>query len=166
MSCLSQHFFSDKKSRVLEVGVGLRQNLLPLEHYDLIIAHNIIEHFTKQEIKEIIDLVYKALRKSGVFVASTPNAESLFSSRIRCSDFTHEIAFTPTSLSMVLRLSGFNDIKIFPKEPYIHGIKSLFRWILWKTIKQLIKFYLLVETGEIGYGVYTQVIYVVGEKNK
>ena len=95
---------------------------------------------------------------------STLNAESLFSARIRYSDFTHEVSFTPHSLSQVLYFTGFTDVKVFPKEPYVHGAKSVVRWLLWKGIKQFIRFYLLVETGSSGDGVYTQTMYAVGRK--
>ncbi len=97
---------------------------------------------------------------------STVNAESLFSTRHRYYDFTHEVGFTPHSLSQVLYFTGFTDMRIFPKEPYIHGLKSAVRWFLWKGMKQLIRFYLLVETGSAGHGVYTQVMYAIGVKAK
>jgi len=98
-------------------------------------------------------------------LVSTPNAESIFSARIRYSDFTHEIAFTPTSLSMILRLAGFNDIKILSKEPYRHGMKSLIRWMMWKIIHLIIKWYFLIETGSSGSGVYTQTMYAICTKS-
>jgi hypothetical protein len=57
-------------------------------------------------------------------------------------------------------------VGVFSKEPVVHGIKSAVRWALWKVIKQFIEFYLLVETGSAGGGVYTQVMYAVGRKGQ
>lgn len=102
----------------------------------------------------------------GVVLISTMNAESLFSTRIRYSDFTHEVGFTPDSLSQVLHFIGFTDAKVFPKGPYVHGLKSAVRWVLWRSIKQLIRFYLLVETGSVGSGVYTETMYVIAHKKQ
>jgi hypothetical protein len=100
----------------------------------------------------------------GNVLISTVNTESLFSARHRYYDFTHEVSFTPHSLSQVLYFTGFADVRVFPKEPYVHGVKSAVRWLLWKGIKQFIRFYLLVETGSSGDGVYTQTMYAVGRK--
>lgn len=134
------------------------------DEYALISAHDLIEHFEKEEILCLLNLIFEALGKGGSVLVSTVNAESLFSARHRYYDFTHEVGFTPHSLSQVLYFTGFTDVKVFPKEPYVHGLKSAVRWLLWKGIKQLICFYLLVETGSRGFGVYTEVMYGVGRK--
>ena len=97
-------------------------------------------------------------------ILSLPNMASPFGTKIGFGDFTHETGFTPGSISQVLRAAGFEVVGVFPKEPVPHGLKSAVRWVLWKVIKQFIKFYLLVETGSAGHGVYTQVMYAVAEK--
>ncbi len=134
------------------------------EVYDLISAHDLIEHFEKDRILALLELIYKALKSGGRLLISTLNAESLFSARIRYSDFTHQVGFTPHSLSQVLYFTGFTDVRVFPKEPYVHGLKSTVRFLLWKTIEAVIRLYLLVETGNTGSGVYTQTMYAVGRK--
>ncbi len=134
------------------------------DEYALISAHDLIEHFEKEKILCLLNLVLEALQSGGAVLASTVNAESLFSARHRYYDFTHEIGFTPHSLSQVLYFTGFRDVEVFPKEPYVHGLKSAARWLLWKGMKQLIRFYLLVETGSGGFEVYTEVMYGVGRK--
>lgn len=134
------------------------------EAFALISAHDVMEHFKKDKILSLLTLIFEALQPAGVVLISTANAESIFSARIRYFDFTHEVAFTPHSLMQVLHFVGFEDVKIFPKVPCIHGLKSAVRWSLWKIIEHFIKFYLMVETGSTGNGVYTQVMYAVGRK--
>lgn len=134
------------------------------EVYDLISAHDLIEHFEKNRILVLLELIYKALKSGGTVLISTLNAESLCSARYRYGDFTHEVGFTPHSLPQVLYFTGFTDVRVFPKEPYVHGLKSIVRWFLWRGTKQFVRFYLLVETGSSGNGVYTQTMYAVGRK--
>lgn len=134
------------------------------EVYDLISAHDLIEHFEKDRILALLELIHKALKSGGKVLISTLNAESLFSARHRYYDFTHEVGFTPHSLCQILYFTGFKHVKIFPKEPYIHGLKSAIRFLLWKAIETVIRLYLLVETGNNGSGVYTQTMYAVAKK--
>lgn len=135
------------------------------ERFALITAHDVIEHFPKQEVLPFLDAIHHALAGGGTVILSLPNMASPFGAKIGYGDFTHETAFTPTSISQVLRAVGFEVVGVFPKEPVVHGVKSAVRWALWKVIKQFIKFYLLVETGSAGHGVYTQVMYAVGRKS-
>lgn len=133
--------------------------------YALITAHDVIEHFPKDKILEFMDALYNSLITDGYVILSTINAECLFGARYRYGDFTHEVSFTHGSISHILRVTGFEVIGIFPKEPIIHGIKSFIRWFIWGIIKQVIKFYILVETGS-AHGIYTQAMYAVGKKNE
>jgi len=101
------------------------------EVYDLISAHDLIEHFEKGRVLALLELIHKVLKPGGGRVLiSTLNAESIFSARHRYYDFTHEVGFTPHSLSQVLYFTGFTDVKLFPKEPCVHGLISEVRWVL------------------------------------
>jgi hypothetical protein len=130
----------------------------------MITALDLIEHFEKEEILELLGLIYRALKFNGKLLLSVPNAETLFAGSILYGDFTHEIAFTRSSLSQILRLSGFKEIKFLRTEPVIHNFKSLVRFLIWKFIKQLIKIYFLAATGSIGGGEYHQNISVLAMK--
>lgn len=114
---------------------------------DIVIAYDVIEHFTKQELLPFIDEVFRVLRKKGKWVVHTPNGAALFGAKILFSDFTHEMAFTATSITQVLKASGFDEIICIEDTPIPHGLKSAVRWFLWKFIRSLLRFYLAVETG-------------------
>lgn len=133
------------------------------ETYNLIFARDVLEHFRKEEILGILNLVYNSLSGGGKFVMQSPNAEGLFWGRYRYADFTHEVAFTRTSLSQILRAAGFKEIEFYPTGPVPHGLKSLIRYLLWKIIEAKIKLYLLIETGN-GKGIFTQNLIAVAEK--
>jgi 2-polyprenyl-3-methyl-5-hydroxy-6-metoxy-1,4-benzoquinol methylase len=132
--------------------------------YDLIAAFDVIEHFTKDDVLRFLDHVHGALRPGGALLLRTPNADNPFHSWIRYADFTHEVAFTPLSIRQVLRATGFTDIVVVPLEPYVHGVASAGRWLLWQVIKQIIRLYLLIEQGTPGSGIFTANLCAVGRK--
>ena len=133
------------------------------DSYDVAIARNILEHFTKDEIGDVLTIIYHVLRKGGVVILQGPNAESPFGSRGRYADFTHEIAFTSSSLSQLLKTFGFVNIKFNSTPPVIFGVKSLIRFVLWKTIETICRFVLLVEVGSTR-GIVTQDIVAAARK--
>jgi 2-polyprenyl-3-methyl-5-hydroxy-6-metoxy-1,4-benzoquinol methylase len=123
---------------------------------DMVVALDVIEHYNKRELLTLLDAVYGSLKDTGIFLVQTPNADGPFGARHRYSDFTHELAFTPYSLSQALRMAGFKEIECTPVEPIIHGIASLIRWCAWKAIRLLLVTYLAVETGCFHGHVLTQ----------
>jgi len=131
--------------------------------YDAIFARDVIEHFTKDSIIELLELIFNSLKRGGVVIIQTPNAESPFGSSYRYGDFTHEIAFTRSSLNQVLRVAGFEKVDFYPTGPVPKGIKSAIRFMLWKVIEMMLRFYMLVETGS-SEGIYTQNIICVAKK--
>lgn len=76
-------------------------------HFALIHAKDLIEHFTKQESVDFLLACHGALREGGEIWLSTFNAQGIFSTATRYGDFTHESGFTPTSMAQLLRATGF-----------------------------------------------------------
>ena len=138
--------------------------LAECEPADVIVAIDLIEHFTKDELIRFLDLTCGRLKPEGVLVLQTPNASSPMSQRIRYGDFTHEICFDPTALANILRVTGFEPITFLECGPVVHGVKSAIRWLGWKFIRLLIMAYMLVETGTVGDRAYTQVMIAVAKK--
>lgn len=115
--------------------------------FDLIIANDIIEHLRKDEIISFLDLVYASLKTGGKAIVSTPNVSSLFGAGLAYIDFTHETGFTPESISQVMGICNFTDIKIYGEGPVNHDFKSSIRVFLWSIAKIIQKCYLLLERG-------------------
>lgn len=116
---------------------------------DCAIAFDLIEHFTKDELIRLVDEVWRVLKTGGRWIIHTANAESPFGNRMLYGDFTHELAFTRTSLSQLLLSSGFSEVSFFEDQPVPRGAKSAVRWVLWNFIRNLWRLYLAVETGDI-----------------
>lgn len=135
------------------------------EIYDVIFARDVLEHFSKEEILDVLYIISGSLKKGGTFIIQTINAENFLWGRLRHGDFTHDLAFTKESITQILNISGFSEIKVYPQNLIIHGLKSFIRAILWKYIELKIKFYLLIETGSVK-GIFTQNIIISAKKMK
>lgn len=120
---------------------------LPDESVDLIIAFDVIEHFMKDELLIFVDQTRRVLRAGGKWIIHAPNGESPFCGRIRYGDFTHEQAFTRTSIIQLMKSSGFSQVACYEDTPIPHGLKSAVRWFLWKCIRGMFRIFLAVETG-------------------
>ena len=124
--------------------------------YGLIIAQDIVEHLTKDELFDLLDACFAALAPGGRLILSSPNAESPMFAYRRYGDPTHEICFTPPALAHVLTIVGFGQISSREIGPHCHGGVSCARSILWWMLRRLVMFWNLVEIGNAGSGVYTR----------
>lgn len=131
--------------------------------YDLVVARDILEHFKKDEILELLDQVHAALKPGGAFIAQTVNAENILWGRLRHGDFTHETVFTQDSMRQVLLATGFREIEAKPQRPVIHGLVSAIRGFAWWLIEAGLSIQLLVETGS-ARGIFTQNLLVRAKK--
>jgi 2-polyprenyl-3-methyl-5-hydroxy-6-metoxy-1,4-benzoquinol methylase len=118
-----------------------------LNEFDMILASHIIEHLTKDEIINFLDCIYRALKPNGTVLIGTLNAFSLFGASCAFGDFTHEVGFTPISLTQVLRVCGFNDIKIHGEQPVALDFRGKLREILWWVCKKMLLSFLYIERG-------------------
>lgn len=135
----------------------------PHDSVDVIVSFDIIEHMTKNEAIAFSQGVYQILKRGGRWIIHTINAESPFFGRIRYGDFTHENAFTKSSIQQLLTVSGFQKISCHEDCPVIHGLKSMIRFILWKILRTIYRFCLAIETGEKN-GIFSQNFVVLAEK--
>lgn len=114
---------------------------------DVVVAFDVIEHFTRDELLTLVDQTRRVLKPGGRWIIHVPNGESPFGGRMRYGDLTRELAFTRISLSQLLLASGFREVHCFEDSPVVHGAKSAVRWILWKGIRGMLRLYIATETG-------------------
>jgi len=134
-----------------------------INFYDVIFARDIFEHFNKDEILEVLSLCLSSLKDNGRMILQVPNATSPFFGSIRYGDFTHEIAFTISSISQILNFVGFSDIEFYPVYRPVGSLKSIIRYLLWKVVESFYQFLLSVEIGK-GKRIVTQNILVIAFK--
>jgi SAM-dependent methyltransferase len=135
------------------------------EIFDVVVAFDVIEHFRKDEVLDIMDHVYRVLRPGGKLIVHVPNAEGIFGSRIFWSDFTHEMAFTREALRQLTCACGFSSVEFSEDLPVVHGFKSLIRRILWSGLRSIFRLAYTAETGDLGCGlILTQNLLAVAKK--
>ena len=115
--------------------------------YDTLFARDLIEHFDKQTVFDFLKKSFVYLEVNGRLVLQVPNAESPYFGRIRYGDFTHELAFTSSSIIQLLSAVGFDRIQVHPWRPAITGIRSFLRYLVWRVIEPLLKLPILIESG-------------------
>ena len=103
---------------------------------------------------------------SGRLILETPNASSLLGAQYRCADFTHELAFTPTSLGRLMHLAGFENIQVREcgPVPYGYSLKSTIRYVLWQMLRLGLIASDMVETGNGGDSILTRVFLCSAKK--
>lgn len=135
--------------------------------HDVVIAFDVIEHFTKDELLYFADEVFRVLKPGGRWIIHAPNGESPFVGAIRYGDMTHEQAFTRVSLPQLLVSSGFASTECHESGPVPVGFKSAARWVLWHSIRLFLFLWVAAETGYLGRdAIYTRNLLAVAYKSR
>jgi cyclopropane fatty-acyl-phospholipid synthase-like methyltransferase len=135
------------------------------ETYGTIIANDFLEHLTKEEILEFLDMVLIALQPGGRLILKVPNAYTIFGSRDAYIDFTHQLSFTPQSMLQVLIAVGFSTIRILPVYAPIQGVKSAIRRALWEVaFMPVLRAWSFMSDGERQPAIYTVNLLAVADK--
>jgi len=132
--------------------------------YALITAFDVIEHFSKQEILDLLYLAREALAADGRLMICTPNAMSKYGRWCRYADFTHEYIFDANSIRQCLIATGFRDVEVLPLRPVVRGTASALRWALWQIWEPLLKLSFAVESGWESGQVFTPNLVAVAHK--
>lgn len=81
--------------------------------YDTIIMFDVLEHFQKKHLIDLLQLTYSSLNEGGRCIVLVPNlANPIMAGSSRYIDFTHEVGFTEESLLQVMKLVGFENVMI------------------------------------------------------
>jgi 2-polyprenyl-3-methyl-5-hydroxy-6-metoxy-1,4-benzoquinol methylase len=116
--------------------------------WDAVLAIDILEHLTKDELVHILTLIRKVLASTGILIIKVPNAQSpIIAGTQVYGDFTHEIAFTPDSMTQVLRACGFSSVEVYEATPIRYTFMSSLRFYLWQIVRLVYTFLYAVEAG-------------------
>ncbi len=133
--------------------------------YDLIVAMDLLEHLTRDEVFQFLDMCAQALRPSGKLFLTTPNGAGLRPGPVAHGDLTHETIFTPQTIRTVLQLTGYQDIQIREIRPLPTSFFSRLRGLLWRVIRRYAQLLDMVEKGTTACeGVYSRVMAVQARK--
>jgi 2-polyprenyl-3-methyl-5-hydroxy-6-metoxy-1,4-benzoquinol methylase len=98
----------------------LYENLNSGNKFDLIVAEQEINHLTKDELIDFLNLCKQNLNDNGTLIVHVINgANPIVGSESLAQNFDHYFTFTEYSLKQVLEYTKFNEIKIFPLNLYV-----------------------------------------------
>lgn len=149
------------KSEIIDYLNGVKDNSI-----DIIVAYDVLEHLYKEEIVELLNEVFRVLKKSGAVILHVPNGDGVFCNSVAYADITHETIFTIKSLKQLANISGFHQVSFLEDSPVIHGVISGTRYLLWNILKIPFQLLHLAETGNMAEQlILTRNIYAKFEKN-
>jgi len=114
---------------------------------DVVFAIDILEHFTRPQILDVLASIRRILKPGGRCIAHVPNSDGIFGMAVRYADFTHEIAFNPISARQVFRIVEFREVRCFEDKPRVHGFTSLVRRLIWDVGTLPSRILMVAETG-------------------
>ena len=83
------------------------------ESLDAIFSAHLVEHLSYQQVLELIQLSYRALRPQGRLLLATPNPRALVSHlELYPLHFGHVSMYHPDLLAFFMTYSGFGDIRV------------------------------------------------------
>ena len=118
------------------------------ESLDCIVMIDVLEHIKVDYVSTLFRTLATKLKKGGRFITHQPNALSPIVGSVLMGDLTHEFAYTPELISLLGKSNGYSNVSFSECGPYVHGIKSMVRLLLWKLIvKPMIRMIYLVDAG-------------------
>jgi 2-polyprenyl-3-methyl-5-hydroxy-6-metoxy-1,4-benzoquinol methylase len=132
-------------ARLQDARDALREGELGLE---AVIAIDFLEHFSVDEIFELLEKVMASLCPGGRLILRTPNGGALLGGHVIYGDISHLTIFAPTSLRQTLRLAGFDEIVIRSCPPSHGTLGGRVRAPLWRAIAAGASVLHRIETGK------------------
>ena len=115
---------------------------------DAVIAVDLLEHLTRDELVQLAPLIAAALKPNGRFVVQTANGAGLLPGQVIYGDLTHQTVFTPASLAQLLRQAGFVKLSFYETGPIPLRVRGRLNVALWSAIKLIANTVRYVETGK------------------
>ena len=125
-------------------------DFLQISHqtYDLVLAIDFVEHFTRQELIQLLYGIKEILNEGGHLILRTPNGQGIFAGQIIYGDLTHMTILTPQSLRQILRFIGFEIVSIKESIFSTNGLKRKIRYMLWNLLKIALNMIRRISSGK------------------
>jgi SAM-dependent methyltransferase len=118
------------------------------EDFDAILAVDVLEHFSRDELLNLARLVASALRPGGRLIVQTANGAGLFPRQVIYGDLTHVTILTPESLGQLLHAVGLQDLTFYETGPIPIRLRGKLDVALWAAIKRAANVVRSIETGK------------------
>lgn len=127
---------------------------------------DIIEHFTKDELVELLQLIQSKLKKGGMAIFRTPNMDAPIATAFAIGDFTHENYLNASSAEQVMLSCGFVDVNVKPSFMRVNGfLKEGIRSILYRLLSLRLKLQLFATARSTQKVLFTPNLLIVGVKS-
>ena len=104
--------------------------------FDLISGMDIIEHFTKNELVDLLHLIQNYLNPGGIAIFRTPNLDAPMATVYANGDFTHENYMNASSAQQVMMACGFEKVQVFESNMQIpNALKEIIRKVVFSILK-------------------------------
>jgi SAM-dependent methyltransferase len=114
----------------------------------VIVAMDVLEHLTRDELMRLAPLLFDALLPGGRVLIQTANGAGLLSGQVAHGDLTHLTILTPESLGQLLRPCGFVDIRCYETGPVPIRVRGKLNVMVWEAVKRVATAIKHVETGK------------------
>ncbi len=152
---------------VVEVEQGNLNDLISKgnEKFDLVSGMDIIEHFSKDELTELVLSLKKILNPGGMVIFRTPNMDAPQTSVFSYGDFTHECLLNKSSALQLMNSCGYKNSQVFSSMLKIQNpFKEMLRKFLWPLVTFRMKLELFA-TGRTWHQViFTPNIIIIGRE--
>jgi 2-polyprenyl-3-methyl-5-hydroxy-6-metoxy-1,4-benzoquinol methylase len=118
------------------------------ETFETLIAVDVLEHFSREELLRLARLVHAALRPGGRVLVQTANGAGLFPGQVIYGDLTHLTIFTPESLAQLLVGADFTGLRFFETGPIPLRVRGKLNVGIWRAVTSLASAVRQVETGK------------------
>ena len=136
------------------------------EQFDIITGMDIIEHFTKDELVELLQLIQSKLKKGGMAIFRTPNMDAPIATAFAIGDFTHENYLNASSAEQVMLSCGFSNVSVVPSFMRVNGfLKEGLRGILYRLLNLRLKLQLFATARSTQKVLFTPNLIIVGVKS-
>lgn len=114
---------------------------------DVLFGMDIIEHFTKDELVELLTNIKLHMNNGGKVIFRTPNLDAPFSTVFANGDFTHENYLNLSSAEQLMLSIGFKSVKVHESNMDVKGfVKNSIRKGIWALLRFRLKL-VLFATG-------------------
>lgn len=98
---------------------------------ELITSFDFIEHVSKQQALDFLELCFDKLAEDGRVILRTPSADGPFASHDANNDLTHEWCMTANVLETMLKMIGFKKVLILDEYPRPSSVIGTARWLIY-----------------------------------